>query len=405
MSGIEHRTDRLRAAFASSLEQHEAYLGALPDVSAGTLRRLIADAGVTGRGGAGFPAARKLDAVARRPAAVVVANAAEGEPASSKDTALLAGAPHLVLDGVAVAAAAVSATSAYLYGPADLLERVVRPALETRRDRVRVSLVAAPDTFLAGQESAAVAAINGGRALPSTTPPPVFERGVDGRPTLVHNIETLAHFALIARYGPRWFRSVGTPDDPGSRLLTVSGAVQRPGVYEVGGGIRLGDVISLAGGADGPVGALLVGGYHGGWIPFTDATTQIAFSRSGLADFDAAPGAGVVVALPRRSCGLLATARLTTYLSGQNAGQCGPCRNGLPTLAAQLNQLALDGGGRAQVAELQRVGRLVAGRGACHHPRGTVRLIDSALRTFADDVDAHRRGRCLAARGTDRRPA
>lgn len=389
---------RLLGAVADDLRAHEELLGALPDVSGEALVRAVAAAGLTGRGGAAFPTARKLATVAAGGRAVVVGNGAEGEPGSSKDRVLLTHAPHLVLDGLVLAARAVGATAAWLYAPADLLDSTVGAALAQRRDRdhLRVRLFPAPDTFIAGQETAVVAALNGGRAVPTISPPAVFQRGVDGRPTLVQNVETLAQLALVARHGADWFRSAGTDDEPGTRLVTVSGAVRRPGVYEVAGGTALGDLTWVAGGFTEPVQALLVGGYHGGWVPCTPANARLGLTRTALAPWDAAPGAGIVIALPTRRCGLQAGAEITAYLAGQNAGQCGPCRNGLPTLANHLAALA---GGRATAAtvtEIERVTRLVDGRGACHHPGGTVRLVRSTLRAFAADVDRHLAGRCTA---------
>lgn len=282
------------------------------------------------------------------------------------------------------------------YAPADLLDTTIRLALGQRRDRVAVHTVPAPGTFIAGQESAAVSVINGGRAVPMTAPPAVYRRGVGGRPTLVQNVETLAQIALIARYGPAWFRSVGTDEEPGTKLATISGAVHAPGVYEIPGGMPLRDIMDCAGGFAEPVQALLVGGYHGGWVPWNERSAQLPYTGTALSRYDAAPGAGVLIALPARHCGVRAGADLTAYLAGQSAAQCGPCRNGLPTLADQLNQLARGAGTRATVDEISRVVGLVDGRGACQHPGGTARLVRSTLRTFATEVRHHLAGHCTS---------
>ena len=383
---------------ASSYDGHVRNVGPLPRLSAEQIRQLALDSGLTGRGGAGFPIGRKLAAVAangRKRGAVVIANGAEGEPASSKDRTLLTNAPHLVLDGLALAAAAVGARDCYLYAPLDLLP-ALDEARSQRRDLPAISLVTAPDTFISGQESAAVAAVEGAPALPRMTPPAVFSRGVGGRPTLVQNVETLAQLALIARYGAAWFRSVGLPMDPGTRLLTISGSVDSPGVYEVPTGRTLGSILGLAGGAKAPIQALLVGGYHGGWVPWTEQTSALPFTLTELAPYGASPGAGVLIALPVSRCGLQATADITAYLAGQTAGQCGPCRNGLPTLAGHLQTIAYGRANRATVTELERICGLVENRGACHHPNGTVRLVASGLRTFGAEIHQHLSGRCTA---------
>jgi NADH:ubiquinone oxidoreductase subunit F (NADH-binding) len=171
--------------------------------------------------------------------------------------------------------------------------------------------------------------------------------------------------------------------------------VTAPAVVEVAGGTRLADALRFAGGASAPLGAVLVGGYHGGWVPARDVA-DVALTTADLAPYGAAPGAGVVVALPRSACGLRAGADLVGYLAGQGARQCGPCRNGLPAIAATLTALADGCASPGLVAEVERVSRLVERRGACHHPDGTVRLARSTLRTFAADVRQHLAGGCLA---------
>jgi NADH:ubiquinone oxidoreductase subunit F (NADH-binding) len=382
------------------LDGHLARNGRPPTITDGTqLIDMVRGSGLTGRGGAGFPAWRKLAAVTAAVAAggrppVVIANGAEGEPASAKDRTLLAAAPHLVLDGLQLAARAVGARTAYLYVPA-ASATAMRAAVVDRRaaglDLIEVGVVIAPDAFLSGEESAVVAAVSGRRAVPADKTHRITDVGVGGAPTLVQNVETLAHLALIARLGPEWFRGVGTGAEPGTFLATVGGAVHAPGVLEAGYGVRLADLIAAAGGATAPLQAVLVGGYHGGWAP---AHPDLPISREALGPYGAAPGAGVVVALPTGACGLRETSRIAGYLAGQTAGQCGPCINGLPRLAdtlADLAELRIRPGLPQQV---QRLAALVTGRGACRHPDGTARLIRSALRMFDADVTAHLGGHC-----------
>lgn len=388
----------ITASQASNYDDHIQRIGNLPRLTPAQIQRLALDSGLTGRGGAGFPLGRKLAAVAAnsiKSGAVVIANGAEGEPASSKDRLLLINAPHLVLDGLALAANAVGAHECYVYAPADLMA-TLEYARRQRRDLPPIGFVISPDTFISGQESAAVAAIEGLPALPRMTPPAVFNRGVGGRPTLVQNVETLAHLALIARYGSDWFRSVGLPMDPGTRLVTLSGAVNAPGVFEVATGRTMGSILAMAEGAREPLQAILVGGYHGAWVPWTAPTSALPFTQPGLAQYGATPGAGVLIALPTSRCGLSATADIAAYLAGQTAGQCGPCRNGLPTLARHLQILAYGRPSRSTVTELERICGLVEDRGACHHPNGTVRLVASGLRTFKAEITYHLGGRCTA---------
>jgi NADH:ubiquinone oxidoreductase subunit F (NADH-binding) len=364
----------------------------------GAPRALIPDvraSGLTGRGGAAFPTYRKLEAVAAaRPGrAVVVGNAAEGEPASHKDEALLTLAPHLVLDGLQLAAEAVGAGRAILYVRRDVLRRTrveaqifERPA--TGLDRVAVEVIAAPGRFLAGEESALSSLVGGGTPVPRFTPPRVFERGVGGRPTLVQNTETLAHLALIARYGPAWFRGLGPRSEPGTMLCTLRQADRSVTVAEAAIGTPLGALLDLRAAS-----AVLVGGYHGAWIPGGQAA-RLTLSNGALRPLGGFTGAGVLAALPAGRCGLAEAAAVARYLALESAGQCGPCLNGLPSIAAAMTELAGPQPAPRVLADLARWAGLVEGRGACHHPDGAVRFVRSALRVFADEVREHQRGRC-----------
>jgi NADH:ubiquinone oxidoreductase subunit F (NADH-binding) len=387
---------RLLIAPTSDLAAHDQAHGVLPAPL--DLVSLLRDAGLQGHGGAAFPTWRKLAAVPAGRDAVVVANGAEGEPASAKDRTLLRAAPHLVLDGLALVGAAVGATRAIVYVPSDLMSVMSRAVTQRRvRDRIAVQVVQAPDTFVAGEETAVVSRLSGGPALPLDKFTRIVESGVDGRPTVLNNVETLAHIALIARHGAGWFRAAGTDVDPGTFLATVSGAVRRAGVHEHAYGETVGALLDAAGGISAPVQAVLVGGYHGAWVPMP-AAMDVAVSRQSLAPYGAAPGAGVVVALPAEACGLAATAQVLDYLASQTARQCGPCRFGLPRLAETFRQLATMPRAAATpdlVDEVQRLAALVDGRGACRHPDGTVRLLRSALSTFRNDVAGHLSGTCV----------
>jgi NADH:ubiquinone oxidoreductase subunit F (NADH-binding) len=261
---------------------------------------------------------------------------------------------------------------------------------------VDVTITQAPPRFLAGQESALVNRLGGGPALPTFQPPRVTERGLGGAPTLVQNVETLAHIALIARYGPRWFRAAGTRAEPGSMLTTVYQPDGRCRVVETEIGAPLRTLLS-----SGPeTRAWLVGGYHGTWLPVPQAAA-LTLENGTLKKYGAAAGAGVLAALPSDRCGLTEVARVVGYLAAESAGQCGPCLNGLPRIAAGLAELAGPGHRRQTRADVERWAGLVEGRGACNHPDGTVRFVRSALLVFAPEISLHARGQCSA---TNRRP-
>ena len=356
-------------------------------------------AGLAGRGGAGFPTARKLAAVAAHRHPVVIGNGTEGEPASAKDKVLMAQSPHLVLDGAVAAADLVGASAAVIVAHPAVSQIVAAAAAQRRHagfDRVKLTVVPAADRFVAGEASAVVHWLERGVPTPKSTPPRLSERGLHGRPTLVQNVETLAHLALIARYGADWFRGVGTGAEPGSMLVTLAGAVRRPGVHEIAIGTPVAEVLDQAGGPAGPLGGLLIGGYHGTWVD-PGRAAALPFSRAGLRPLGATVGAGLLAALPADACGLTETARITRYLADESAGQCGPCVFGLDAVAGQLERLA-DGRG-ADVAKLDRwAGQLRSDRGACRHPDGTIRMVASALELFSTEIDEHAGGWCAGTR-------
>ncbi|QUC55546.1 SLBB domain-containing protein [Streptomyces sp. A2-16] len=396
----------------AALTDHLRHYGPPPtgDRTPLQLVEAVAAAGLTGRGGAGFPTARKLDAIAARHGRrVVVVNAMESEPASRKDQFLIAVAPHLVLDGAELAAVAVGADTVHVCLPRDRAAqyRQFGAAVDERRrarpNRVRLRLHALPHSYVSSESTSLVRWLNGGPARPQGGTPRTHERGVGRRPTLVQNAETLAHLALVARYGPAWFRQAGTPDEPGTLLVTVSGAVRAPAVLEVALGTPLATVLDQADGATQPLRAVLLGGFAGTWLPAAHLRTPL--TRHDLAPLGATPGAGVLVALPESSCGLAETARVLTYLAAHSARQCGPCRLGLPAVAEDFTALAT---GRADSALLSRLRHrvgLLPDRGACRHPDGAARLAASALHAFADDVDHHlAHGTCPAAHQPPRLP-
>ncbi len=363
----------------------------------GALIDEVGQAGLRGHGGAGFPAGQKLAAVAsRRGRKVVVANGTEGEPASSKDKVLLTVAPHLVLDGAVIAAGAVGANDVFVCVDRNakaVAQSISAAVVERHRagiDRVTIQVAEAPSRYLTGEESALVHWLSGGEARPTATPPRPFEQGYEGQPTLVNNVETLAHVALIARYGAGWFRGLGTSADPGTTLLTVTGEVAHPGVIEVPLGAALRDIVTHSGGSLDHSEAILLGGYFGTWVPATQAVGAY-LGVEHLRGIGTSIGAGVVAVLPRHACGLAETARITRWMANQSARQCGPCFNGLPAIAQAVETLvAGDKSGHAE-RTLRRWLSMVDGRGACRHPDGTVRFVGSALSVFAEEIADHRR--------------
>jgi NADH:ubiquinone oxidoreductase subunit F (NADH-binding) len=362
----------------------------------------LEESGLAGRGGGGFPASIKL-AVARAGGhgGTVLVNGMESEPASDKDKLLLTRAPHLVLDGAQYLAALCRAKRIVVCIPfgSDGVAAAVGHAIDERSAaryaRVSETVVVPPDRFVAGEESALVNFVENGLSLPVFRADKGSALRIQKRPALVHNAETLAHIALIARHGPAPFRARGMAEEPGTCLVTIGGAVELPGVVEVDRGVPLRDIAQLSRPVE-PAQAFLVGGYGGTWVGPEGFGTP--YASMSLRTIGASAGVGIIVVLGAEACGVAESARIARFLADQSAGQCGPCVFGLPAVAEDLAQLAR---GQASAGLMPRLDRRlgeISGRGACRHPDGAVNLVRSALTVFAADVAAHAQGRPCAHR-------
>jgi NADH:ubiquinone oxidoreductase subunit F (NADH-binding) len=389
------------------LDAHLAAFGPRPILESTAMIEALDQSGLRGRGGADFPTSVKWRAVRDQNrdggGAVVVANAAECEPASFKDRSLLTFRPHLVLDGLEHAAEAVGARRVVVYttrAHSDV-EAALGAAVRERRRRGDsdrfIEIQVGPNRYVAGEETAVITRISGHLAKPKVVPPRPFQSGVDRLPTLVQNVETLAHAALIARFGATWFRSVGTQRSPGTALLTVSGAVRTPGVVEAAHDSSVASIVDRAGGADGEPAAVLLGGYFGRWVA-ADRLWDRTIDVDSLRSVGASLGTGVLVVAPAATCGVTETDRVLTFLAHQSAGQCGPCHVGLPAIAEAFHKIAT---GRARPAAMDLVTRWsgdISGRGACRHPDGAMLFLGSAMDVFAADLRHHlRHGECRNA--------
>lgn len=371
------------------LAAHRGRYGALPAMSLAELTATVEAASVRGRGGAGFPFATKLATAARGRRPVVVVNLSEGEPASAKDHALATSRPHLVLDGAVATAAALRTREVHLILPGDrpAVGAAIRDALAERPEPFVVHI--AEKRFVAGQAQAVLQLMSGRPNLPVTAWQPEAVAGHRGRPTLLSNAETWAQVGRLLLIGPAAYATLGTEEEPGTTLLTLTGTHGRHVVAEAPYGTRLRDHLP-----DSALGRpALVGGFHGSWATWpTLASARV--SLAGLRALGTPLGAGVLISLGERECPVRLSAAIAGFLAGQSARRCGPCRNGLPALADVLQELADGRAGRAGILRVRELDRLVTGRGACAHPDGTARMARSLLAVLPDEVMAHSRGTC-----------
>lgn len=360
--------------------------------------------GLRGRGGAWFPTWRKWSAVAEKSdgRAVVVINGSEGEPLSAKDRVLLQTRPHLVFDGAAIAAETLGASDVVLYlsRSSKETERVVEAALRERAEsgETAIRIERTAHRYVAGESSAVVNRVSGGQSKPKFAMRRAADSGVNDRPTLIQNAETLAHVSLIARYGSDWFRQLGTEASPGTTLMTLCGNLKRPGVYEVDMRATIGRVVHDVGGTATPAAGALLGGYFGTWLSPTALDSLPLDVDTLRTEHGAALGCGVLAVLPKDGCAIVESTRILMYLAAETAGQCGPCINGLAALADAMQRIASSAPDDGDIDRVWRWIDMVNGRGACHHPDGAVGQLTSALKAFERHLTVHLAGhRCYGA--------
>jgi NADH:ubiquinone oxidoreductase subunit F (NADH-binding) len=388
-----------------SLREHEETFTAMP--ATGALLEELEASGLTGRGGAGFATSKKVELLRnlRGHNKVVVVNAMEGEPVGHKDRTLLSTNPHLVLDGAQALASLIGARriNVCVSRKESTIIHNVQRAMHERELRgtgPTFELHTPPWRYVAGEESALVHWLNDNESMPQYRPTRPNILHVGRAPALVVNAETNAHVGLISRYGAQWFREVGTQESPGTTLVAISGAVNRPVVLEVALGTPLRTLLRDAG-ADPDPQALLLGGYGGAW--FSSELLDTAYCIEALRPLGGTVGAGILVVLPKDACGLSETHRIVEWMANESARQCGPCAFGLPAIAKDLGTLLR--GSRDPLAVLDRLKErcgVIEGRGACRHPDGVVRLVKSALQVFRRDIEGHVNGVSCAAAATSR---
>ena len=315
--------------------------------------QLAEDAGLLGRGGAYFPVAAKWSGARAHPGPrYLVVNAEEGEPGVFKDRHLIEGDPHLLVEGIFIAARAIEAEAVYVYvnGEADVATERLSEAIEQARARGRlgddapqIEIRRGAGGYVCGEESVILSSIEGERAVPRLRPPFPVEAGLFGRPTVINNVESLCNLPGILRDGAAAFRAYGTPEHPGTKLVCLSGTVRDPGVYEVPFGTPVRHIIDVIGGgaADGcTIRALLFGGPSGTLLP--PALWDAPFAPGQLDASGASPGAGGIVAIDESMSIRDVVRHLSAYNASESCGKCTPCREGTVRMVELLDELPTD---------------------------------------------------------------
>ena len=291
--------------------------------------------GLAGYGGAGFPTGVKWEAVAREPAPrYVVVNADEGEPGTIKDRYVMERRPHLMLEGTVVAMRFAEAAEGFIYLREEYgtARRRLQRALDEFRaagllDGLSLELVIGAGAYICGEETAMLESMEGRRGMPRLKPPFPSQVGYLGRPTLINNVETLAHIPAILRMGGEAWAALGKNDAQGVRLWSLSGAVTRPGCYEAPNGSTLRELIDVhAGGATEEIGALVPGGAASGILP--PAALDVPLTRDGLREWGAGVGSAGVQVFPASYSPLRLLAETMRFFAEEACQKCTPCRIG-----------------------------------------------------------------------------
>lgn len=367
----------------------------------------LRQAGLRGRGGAGFPTYRKLQFASGAPGDVkyIVCNADEGEPGTNKDRILLSTDPCAVFEGMAIAGKAVNAHTGFIYLRAEyaylmpILEAAIKSsAAENCLGKnilgsgfdFEIKLRSGAGAYVCGEETALFESIEGHRGEPRFRPPFPGVKGLFGKPTVLNNVETLANIAPILRNGAAWYRSIGTENSPGTKLFTVCGNAAKRGVFEFPMGINLKDLIyEVCGGVEDGRGLLAVqtGGASGAIINAEqiDQVLDIdAVSASG-----GRLGCGTILVIDDRNCIIDIVRNNLDFFRDESCGKCTPCREGGTRLYELISKIA-EGRGSIQdldtIEELAETMRLTALCGLGH---STAVPVTSSIQNFRDCYIRH----------------
>ncbi len=373
----------------------------------------IAAAGLRGRGGAGFPTARKWQAARDGSAGekVIICNADEGDPGAYMDRALIESNPHQVIEGMVIAALAVGATRGLVYVRAEypLAVRILTTAIEQARELgflgagilgsgldFDIDLFQGSGAFVCGEETALIRSVEGYRGMPRLRPPYPVERGLDDRPTVINNVKTLASVPPIVEKGAAWFRGIGTPDSPGTAVFSVVGHVTHPGLVEVPMGVTLRELIfDICGGIPQKktFKAVQIGGPSGGCLSAEFLDTAVDFDA--LTRVGAMMGSGGMVVMDQDSCIVDVSRYFLDFTQKESCGKCTFCRIGTRHMLAILRRLTRGEGREGDLEELEALSRAVKQGSLCGLGKTAPNPVLTSLAYFREEYEAHiKEGRC-----------
>jgi NADH-quinone oxidoreductase subunit F len=405
----EHPFDSWEIDTVLGYGAYESARRAVTSMSPDDVIELVKASGLRGRGGAGFPTGMKWSFVPKDvfPKYIVV-NHDEGEPGTFKDRELAEGDPHQLIEGITIAAWANQANKAFIYcrGEFALGSRRLDQAINDAYDRgflgkgifgssydLDIVLHRGAGAYICGEESALLDSLEGYRGQPRLRPPFPAVKGLYGQPTVVNNTETLSVLPHLIAHGPDWFRQWGTEKSPGTKVISVSGHVNRPANYEVPLGMKLGDLLTLAGGMryDRPVKAIIPGGASAPLLTSTD----VAMDFEALKDAGTMLGSGAVVFMDDTTCMVRNALVTTEFFEHESCGKCTPCREGT-WWAVKILERIEHGEGRQEDLDLMLdIADGIDGRSFCPLGDAASWALRSNVKLFRDEFEQHvALGRC-----------
>jgi len=382
-------------------------LGKALQASPEELIKIVSDAGLRGRGGAGFPTGKKWQFTREAPEQprYLVVNGGEDEPGSKKDRVLLENLPYLVLEGAILGAYAIGATKIYLYINAqyDAATQSINDAMAEAKNAgylgknilgrgcdLDIEVTAAPHNYVAGEDTAVIEVIEGKKAWPRQKPPFPVTVGLFGKPTLVNNVETLANVAPIVLHGADWYRKFGTAESSGTMIFSLNDDVNRPGVYELPFGMPLRYLIEECGGgmkSGKKIKAIMPAAPSSAFLPAGKIDTPL--DPNSMRDAGSALGCGVVRLIPEGTCIVEEVLKISEFFTAESCGQCPACRMETSTLTMMLKKVQAGQGGQPILEQFGKILAFNKGKGFCSLIGMPGPPIESALKLFSADFEAH----------------
>jgi len=400
----------------------KAYLEMSPE----EICKQISESGLRGRGGGGFPTGRKWEAARmQKPGKkYVICNGDEGDPGAFMNRSVMEGNPHSVIEGLMIAARAIGADQTLVYVRAEYplaVERMKRAVIDAEREGIlgsnvfgtglslKCDVMEGAGAFVCGEETAMIASIEGRRGMPTPKPPFPAQSGLWGKPTIINNVETLAHVSRIINEGPQAFRSIGTPESPGTKTFALTGHVANTGLVEVPFGTKLRDIVlEISGGVTDDAGkpmkngfkAVQIGGPSGGCL--TEDHLDLPLSYDSLRAVGAMVGSGGLVVLNQRTCMVSIARFFMEFTQRESCGKCVLCREGTKQLLALLDDVIEGRADAGTLDLLEKLGRAVQVGSLCGLGKTAPNPVLSTLRYFRKEYEEHifekrcRTGRCKA---------